>query len=169
MDERSTGIELIDHHCHGVVPQDLIAEEFEDLISESYAPAPLGTSHWDKPLGLSIRRWCAPMLDLPKFATPEAYVARRAELGAEEVNRRFLQASGICRFFVDSGNRPESLCSVTDMERIAGVLSREVVRMESVAEQVVFLEDFDVPVAGHVFLVAVVPLRVEVVDVGVDS
>ncbi len=137
MDERSTGIELIDHHCHGVVPQDLIAEEFEDLISESYAPAPLGTSHWDKPLGLSIRRWCAPMLDLPKFATPEAYVARRAELGAEEVNRRFLQGSGICKYLVDSGNRPESLCSVTDMERIAGVLSREVVRMESVAEQVV--------------------------------
>ena len=128
---------MIDHHCHGVVPTDLSAEEFEDLISESYAPAPLGTSHWDKPTGLSIRRWCAPVLDLPKFATPEQYVARRAELGAEEVNRRFLTESGIDRYLVDSGNRPESLCSVAELENYTGRPSREVVRMESVAEQVV--------------------------------
>ena len=57
---------LVDHHCHGVVPKNLTAEQFEDLMSEAFAPAPAGTSHWDKPLALSIRRWCAPKLDLPK-------------------------------------------------------------------------------------------------------
>jgi hypothetical protein len=128
---------LIDHHCHGVVPIDLDADAFEDLISESFALPPLGTSHWDKPIGLSIRRWCAPVLDLPKFAEPEAYVTRRKELGAEEVNRRFLQGSGIGCFLVDSGNRPESLCSVDDLGAVSGASSFEVVRMESVAERVI--------------------------------
>jgi predicted TIM-barrel fold metal-dependent hydrolase len=130
-------IPLIDHHCHGVVPVDLTSEQFEDAISEAYAPAPAGTSHWDKPVALSIRRWCAPILDLEKFAAPEDYIARRKELGAAEVNRRFLQAGGFEALLVDSGNRPEELCSVEELGEIAGVPSREVVRMESVAERVV--------------------------------
>ena len=137
MDKLSSKSQIIDHHCHGVVPSDLDAGQFEGLISESFAPPPLGTSHWDKPVGLSIRRWCAPVLDLPKFAEPEAYIARRNELGAAEVNRRFLRASGIRCFLVDSGNRPDSLCSVDELGATASAPSYEVVRMESVAEQVV--------------------------------
>jgi uncharacterized protein len=130
-------IELIDHHCHQVVTRDLDHHAFANLISESFADAPLGTSHWDKPVGLSIRRWCAPVLDLPKFANPEDYVNRRLELGANEVNRRFLRRSGISRYIIDSGNRPGELCSVEDMAALAGVPSHEVIRMECVAEQVV--------------------------------
>ena len=129
-------VPLIDHHCHGVVPKNLTAEQFEDLMSEAFAPAPVGTSHWDKPLALSIRRWCAPMLDLPKFAAPEDYLARRQELGAVEVNKRFLRAAGFEILLVDSGNRPEELCSVEELGVIADVPTREVVRMESVAERV---------------------------------
>ena len=129
-------VPLIDHHCHGVVPKNLTAEQFEDLMSEAFAPAPVGTSHWDKPLALSIRRWCAPKLDLPKFAAPEDYLARRLELGAVEVNKRFLRAAGFEILLVDSGNRPEELCSVEELGVIADVPTREVVRMESVAERV---------------------------------
>lgn len=129
-------VPLIDHHCHGVVPKNLTAEQFEDLMSEAFAPAPAGTSHWDKPLALSIRRWCAPKLDLPKFAAPEDYLARRQELGAAEVNKRFLRAAGFEILLVDSGNRPEELCSVEELGVIADVPTREVVRMESVAERV---------------------------------
>ena len=135
-DKIGANIPLIDHHCHGVVPENLTAEQFEDLMSEAFAPAPAGTSHWDKPLALSIRRWCAPMLDLPKFAAPEDYFARRQELGAVEVNRRFLRAAGFEMLLVDSGNRPEELCSVEELGVIADVPTREVVRMESVAERV---------------------------------
>ena len=129
-------VPLIDHHCHGVVPKNLTAEQFEDLMSEAFAPAPVGTSHWDKPLALSIRRWCAPKLDLPKFAAPEDYLARRQELGAVEVNKRFLRAAGFEILLVDSGNRPEELCAVEELGVIADVPTREVVRMESVAERV---------------------------------
>ena len=30
-------VPLIDHHCHGVVPKNLTAEQFEDLMSEAFA------------------------------------------------------------------------------------------------------------------------------------
>ena len=84
------GLRLIDHHCHGVVKADLDLAGFERLISESYDPPPPGTSRFDSPLGLSVRRWCAPVLGLEPFASPEDYVARRADLGAEKVARSFL-------------------------------------------------------------------------------
>lgn len=129
-------VPLIDHHCHGVMPDDLTAERFEDSMSEAFAPAPAGTTHWDKPTALAIRRWCAPVLDLPKFCAPEDYLMRRGELGAAEVNRRMLRGAGFEMLLVDSGNRPEELCSVEELGEIAGVPSREVVRMESIAERV---------------------------------
>ena len=110
--ESALSLPLIDHHCHGVVPEDISAERFERLMSEAFAPAPLGTTHWDKPTALAIRRWCAPLLDLPKFSPPEDYLTRRAALGAAEVNRRMLRAAGLEMLLVDSGNRPAELCSV---------------------------------------------------------
>lgn len=129
-------VPLVDHHCHGVVPLDLEAERFEDLLSEAFAPAPAGTSHWDKPVALAIRRWCAPVLDLPRFCAPADYVARRQALGAEEVNRRFLTGSGIGTYLVDTGNRPEALCGFTALGALAGAPAREILRMEVVAERV---------------------------------
>ena len=136
MNSHQSNRAMIDHHCHAVVSRDLAPDEFEDMISESFAPAPLGTSHWDKPVGLAIRRWCAPVLDLPKFTAGSDYVARRLELGAEEVNRRFLRQSGITSYVVDTGNRPGILCSYDELGEAADAPSYEVVRMESVAEEV---------------------------------
>ena len=86
---------LVDHHCHGVVPGDLDRRSFEGFISEGFDPAPEGGSHFDSPVGLAIRRWCAPVLELPPLASPGEYLTRRAELGAEEANRRFLRVAGL--------------------------------------------------------------------------
>ncbi len=129
-------VPLIDHHCHGVAPGDLSEERFAAGLSEAFAPAPPGTSHWDKPAALGIRRWCAPLLDLPPFAPGRDYVARRLELGAAEVNRRMLHAAEINTYVVDSGNRPDELCTVEELGAMADATSVEVVRMESVAERV---------------------------------
>ena len=52
------------------------------------------------------------------------------------MNRRFLAAAGIGTYIVDSGNRPEELCSVSEVGAIAGQPAREIVRMESAAERV---------------------------------
>ena len=62
--ELDVGLPLIDHHCHGVSPAELDFAAFQALFSESYKPAPAGTTEFQKPLGLAIRRFCAPVLDL---------------------------------------------------------------------------------------------------------
>ena len=74
----------IDHHCHGIVTDELDRRRLESLFSESHRPHDGGGSQFDKPLGLMIRKHCAPVLGLEPLATPEAYVARRLELGAAE-------------------------------------------------------------------------------------
>ena len=136
IDDIADALPLVDHHCHGLFPADLDDERLAESLSEAFAPAPAGTTHWDKPVALSVRRWCAPVLDLPPFCQPAEYAARRRALGAAEVNRRFLAESGIGIYIVDSGNRPGELCSVSDVGAIAGAPAREIVRMESVAESV---------------------------------
>ena len=75
----SIDLPLIDHHCHGVSPAELDFAGFQALFSESYRPAPAGTTEFQKPLGLAIRRFCAPMLDLEPSCPAEAYVERRLE------------------------------------------------------------------------------------------
>jgi uncharacterized protein len=129
-------VPLVDHHCHGVVTAPLDQPSFESLISESFSPAPAGTTAFDSPVGLAIRRWCPPVLGLEAFAQPESYLARRAELGSEEVNRRFLRASGMEALLVDTGFRSSELLDVPGMARAAGVPAHEVVRLETVAETV---------------------------------
>lgn len=127
---------LIDHHCHGVVTAELERSQLEALMSESYLPPPAGTSHFQKPLGLAIRRYCAPVLDLEPLASAEAYCARRAELGHAEVNRRLLVAGGVTAHLVDTGHRSTEISTPAQLAAISGHAVREVVRIESVAEEV---------------------------------
>lgn len=127
---------LIDHHCHGVVRADLDRTSFEQLMSESDRPAPLGTSHFTTPMGLAIRRWCAPLLDLDKHAPAERYLKRRAELGAAEVNRRLLAATGICDLLVDTGYSPADILGPAEMAQASGATAHVITRIEAVAEQV---------------------------------
>jgi hypothetical protein len=134
--EQQLALPLIDHHCHGVSPADLDFRQFQAMFSESYRPAPAGTTEFQKPLGLAIRRWCAPLLDLEPSCSAEAYVERRFDLGAAEVNRRFLQASGLDQLLIDTGHRSASIATVDAMAHMAARPAREVVRIEAVAEEV---------------------------------
>ncbi|WP_127508451.1 amidohydrolase family protein [Actinoplanes solisilvae] len=128
---------LIDHHCHGATGAPLDRGGFEALITESDRPAPPGCSAFDSQLGFAIRRWCAPVLGLPPYADPSAYLARRLELGPDEVNRRFLEAADVDLFLVDSGFGPP----------LTGVAQREIVRLETVAESLEFGTADDFPAA----------------------
>jgi uncharacterized protein len=128
---------LVDHHCHGVVTTDLDRAGFEALMNESRGPSPLGTTIFDSMLGLAIRRWCAPVLDLEPHASPESYLARRSALGAAEVNRRLIGMAGIETFLVDTGLSPELLTSPAELAALAGAAAgREVVRLEALAASV---------------------------------
>src|SRR2546423_7759840 len=103
---------LIDHHCHGVSPAELDFAQFQALSSESYRPPPRGTTEFQKPLGLAIRRFCAPVLDLEPSCKAEAYVERRLALGAAEVNRRLLRACGLDSLLIDTGHRSNAILDV---------------------------------------------------------
>ncbi|MFJ3304320.1 amidohydrolase family protein [Streptomyces sp. NPDC086549] len=125
---------LVDHHCHGAVTADLDPEEFESLITEGEAWP--GISPFDSPVGVAVRRHCAPLLDLPRHASPADYLARRAELGWREVNRRFLSAAGAEAFCVDTGFAPHPVTGPAELADAAGAAAYEVVRLEGVAEAV---------------------------------
>jgi predicted TIM-barrel fold metal-dependent hydrolase len=127
---------LVDHHCHGLVRGDLDRAGFEATLNEADGPAPLGTTLFDSMLGLAVRRWCAPVLDLPAHASPEEYLDRRQEVGADEVNRRFVAAAGIAEFLVDTGLNPSALCTPADLAAMSGGTAHEVLRLEALAEEV---------------------------------
>ena len=127
---------LVDHHCHGVTRQLSDRKAFENLIYEGFEPLPGGHTHFDAPVGLAIRRWCAPVLDLDPMASPEDYLGRREKLGAVEVNWRFLKAAGLDALVIDSGYRSNELVDLAEMGKLAGAPAREVVRLEAVAEEV---------------------------------
>ncbi|MFF5859120.1 amidohydrolase family protein [Streptomyces sp. NPDC012751] len=132
--EALAALPLVDHHCHGAVTASLTAGEFASLLTEGAAWP--GVSPFDTPVGVAVRRHCAPLLDLPRHAPPADYVERRAALGWQEVNRRFLTAAGAEVFCVDTGFAPHPLTTPAELAAASGAVACEVVRLERVAEAV---------------------------------
>ncbi len=130
-----SGLPLVDHHVHTALGRDVGRPEFELLITESGRPGPAGTTWFDSQPGLAIRRWCAPVLGLDRFAEPDEYLARRAGLGGAEVARRLLRASGIARYLIDTGYEADNSLSLAAMAETSGARMDEIVRLEPIAEQ----------------------------------
>ena len=126
---------LVDHHCHGVLRRDADVATLESMLTEG-AGFP-GGSVFDSQAGLAFRRLCPPVLGLPPHAELGDYVARRAELGATEVSKRFLVAAGASVLCVDTGYVPEPITSPAELGDLAGATAHEIVRLERVAEDVV--------------------------------
>ena len=126
---------LVDHHCHGVLYRDADQATLESMLTEG-AGWP-GGSVFDSQAGLTFLRFCPPVLDLAPHAGLGDYVARRAELGAAEVNKRFLAAAGAAALCVDTGYTPEPITSPAELGALAGATAHEIVRLEQVAEEVV--------------------------------
>ncbi|NRQ36363.1 amidohydrolase family protein [Nonomuraea sp. NN258] len=127
---------LVDHHVHGATAHDLSRGAFEELITESDRPVPGWMTQFDSQLGHAILRHCAPVLGLGEHPSPEEYLARRARLGAAEVNRRLLGAGGVGHYLIETGYRGEEILGPAGMAEVTGVPADEVVRLEAVAEQV---------------------------------
>jgi hypothetical protein len=126
---------FIDHHCHGVVTRTLDRAGLEALMSEAHRPAsPFFVSQFEKPLGLAIRRHCAPVLGLEPLASAEAYAERRAALGGEAASRLLLAATGVAAMLIDTGHRAAEIATPPAMTALSGVPAREVVRIEAVFE-----------------------------------
>jgi uncharacterized protein len=129
------GLPLVDQHCHGVLTEDPDRAGFERLLTEA-AEVPAHRSTFDSLLGLAVRRWCAPVLDLPAHAPAGEYLARRAELGWWEVSRRLLARTGTAAWLVDTGLTPFPITTPERLADLAGGDGHEVVRLEAVAERV---------------------------------
>lgn len=140
--EALAALPLVDHHCHGVVTEELDRASFESLLTEGDVWPGSGISPFDSPVGVAVRRYCAPLLDLERHAPADAYLARRSELGPREVNRRFLAAAGTGVFCVDTGfaphpvTSPAELAQLGELDGAARGVAHEVVRLEAVAEAV---------------------------------
>jgi hypothetical protein len=129
------GLPLLDQHCHGVLAEDADRAGFERLLTEA-AEVPAGRSTFDSLLGLAVRRWCAPVLDLPPHAAADDYLRRRTELGWREVTRRLLSATGTVGWLVDTGHTPFPMTGPDRLAGLGGGTGYEVVRLEAVAERV---------------------------------
>jgi hypothetical protein len=123
---------LVDHHCHGVLRA---GGGLAELLNEADGGATADGMPFDSLAGLALRRWCPPLLGLAPHASVASYQERRAALGADEVNRRFLGRSGLTALCVDTGYTPaDLLLSPGETARFAGAAAFEVVRLEQVAE-----------------------------------
>ncbi|MGC8480463.1 MAG: amidohydrolase family protein [Acidimicrobiales bacterium] len=134
--EAIESLDLVDHHVHGALKIELDRASFEDVMTESDRAHRPGTSNFDSQVGFAIRRWCAPLLDLDVFADSSAYIERRLALGADEVNRRLLRAAHVGALLVDTGFAAGDLLDLDQMSEASGAPSYEVVRLESVAEDI---------------------------------
>jgi predicted TIM-barrel fold metal-dependent hydrolase len=87
-------------------------------------------------IGAAVLRACAPALDLPPWTTADEYVARRIELGGEEVNRRLLRRARVAEILVDLGYRTADLVDAGELAEMAGTPVRRIVRLEQIAEAI---------------------------------
>jgi uncharacterized protein len=128
---------LVDHHCHGVARDPLDRAAFEAALCEADGPGRWHGSLFDTQTGFAVRRICAPLLDLPVHASADDYLARRAELGVADVNRRLVTSTGITDFLVDTGFLGDTVTSPAELGHLAGATAHQIVRLETVAEQIV--------------------------------
>jgi predicted TIM-barrel fold metal-dependent hydrolase len=144
--EHLSRVELTDHHVHGRWAADGDAARLAAALNEADPdPVTAALTGWDTQLGFAVRARCAPMLDLPRHVSPADYCARRAELGEDEVSRRFLAAAGVSTWLVDTGFHA-GLADPDDLAMLGGGVAHEVVRLEEVAEQAArsgnYVDDF---------------------------
>lgn len=126
---------LLDHHVHGVYQNNPTVDEFSNMITESDRQPKSLSIAMNSQIGFATRKWCAPLLDLPTHCDPQSYFSRRIELGASEVNRRFLVASGVTHSLIETGFRGAEIHGPEAMAELAGHKVDKVIRLETVAEK----------------------------------
>ena len=133
--DRLRTIALVDHHVHGAFNKPIDRAGFEASINEgSTDPVPDFMTMFDSPLGLAIRRWCAPVLGLSAHAPADDYWARRSELGPDELAAAMLAGAGVSRWIVDTGFKGDLLTTPEQLAELSGRPASEILRLERLTE-----------------------------------
>ncbi|MFN3003784.1 amidohydrolase family protein [Mycolicibacterium wolinskyi] len=133
-------VRLVDHHVHGTFDKPVDRAGFEASINEgSTDPIPDFMTQFDSPLGLSIRRWCAPVLGLPAHAGADEYWKRRSELSPDDLSELMLPLAGVERWVVDTGFQGDLITTPERLTQLSGRPSSSILRLERLAEEL--LED----------------------------
>lgn len=128
-------VALVDHHVHGVFDRPTDRATFEAAITEAATdPVPGFMTSFDSPLGLAIRRWCAPLIGLPAHACADEYWRRRSESSPSELAAVMLRAANVDRWIVDTGYRGELVTTAAGLAELSGRPAREILRLERLAE-----------------------------------
>jgi predicted TIM-barrel fold metal-dependent hydrolase len=133
--DRLRAIALVDHHVHGAFNKPIDRAGFEASINEgSTDPVPDFMTMFDSPLGLAIRRWCAPVLGLSAHAPADDYWARRSELAPDELAEAMLAGAGVSRWIVDTGFKGDLLTTPEQLAELSGRPASEILRLERLTE-----------------------------------
>jgi hypothetical protein len=128
---------LVDHHVHSIVGGVVEPAAFVAMASESDRQSAADAAGLDTQLGISIRRWCAPLLGLPASPSADAYLDHRRGLTNEQVAAALLPAAGFGHLLVDTGFRTGLLLDPPELGRLAGAPVSRIVRLEALAERVI--------------------------------
>ena len=140
--DRLREVLLIDHHAHGIFAEAGDRAEFEAaLIEAATGPVPPGTSGFGLPVGVAVRRWCAPLLGLPAHASGDAYWEARSAMPYDELASTLLRAAGVERWVLDTGLWPERVTTPDRLTELTGAPCSEVVRLEALLEVVAAEDD----------------------------
>lgn len=135
--EAVAALRLVDHHVHSTLAAHPTLDELGGLLTESDRLSPEGTSPFDTQVAFAVRRHCAPLLGLARHAPVEEYVAARQQHTPAALDRLLLGAAGVDRWLVDTGFRGDALVDLEGLaERVPGSAVQEVVRLETVLEDV---------------------------------
>jgi uncharacterized protein len=99
-------VRLVDHHVHGWFSEPGDRAGFEAALNEGSGRA---TAGFDLPIGLAVRRWCAPLLGLEPHASAQDYWEARSATPYDELVATFVEAAGVAHWLVDTGLTPERL------------------------------------------------------------
>lgn len=140
--ERLRTLRLVDHHVHGAFTSAGDRAGFEASLNEgSTGPVPSFMSGFDLPVGVAVRRWCAPLLGLPPLASADAYWEARSATSYDELCAVFLQAAGVERWVVDTGLRPDLVTTPERLTELSGAPCSRVLRLEALMETVIVADD----------------------------
>jgi predicted TIM-barrel fold metal-dependent hydrolase len=129
------GIALIDHHVHGAFNGPVDRGGVDAAINEgSTAPVPDFMTQFDSPLGLSIRRWCAPLLGLDALVSADEYWARRSQYSPADLAGIMLRAANVGRWIVDTGFKGDLITTPAELNALSDVPTSEILRLERLAE-----------------------------------